>query len=228
MARKRRGRGPAWGKIAAIAAAIALLAAAWRWTPLAEIATAENILAWTRTVRSTWWAPFALVAAYVVGAFLLFPRPVITLVSVLTFGVWLGVAYGMAGVLVAALVTYAAGRLLPERTVRRIAGDALEVVGKKLREHGIVAIFAANMLPTPPFAVQNMIAGAVRIRLWQFMLGTFLALLPAVLAWTVFGDQISAALEDSSKVSYWAIGAVAVGFAAFVYLTRRWLRAKGF
>jgi phospholipase D1/2 len=228
VAGKRQGRGPAWGKIAAIAVAVALLAAAWRWTPLAEIATAENILAWSRTVRSTWWAPFVLVAAYVVGAFVLFPRPVITLVSVLTFGVWLGVAYGMAGVLVAALVTYAAGRLLPEATVRRIAGDALESVGKKLREHGIVAIFAANMLPTPPFAVQNMIAGAVRIRLWQFMLGTFLALLPAVLAWTVFGDQISAALEDSSKVSYWAIGAVVVLFAAFLYLTRRWLRAKGF
>ena len=226
MARKRKGRGPAWGKIAAIAVAIALLAAAWRWTPLAEIATAENILAWTRTVRGTWWAPFALVAAYVVGAFLLFPRPVITLVSVLTFGVWLGVAYGMAGVLVAALVTYAAGRLLPEATVRRITGDALESVGKKLREHGIVAIFAANMLPTPPFAVQNMIAGAVRIRLWQFMLGTFLALLPGMVAWTVFGDQIATAMEGSGKVNYWLIGGAVVLLVGFTFVARRWLAKR--
>jgi phospholipase D1/2 len=89
-------------------------------------------------------------------------------------------------------------------------------------------VFAANMMPTPPFAVQNIIAGAIRIRLWEFMLGTFLALLPGILAWTVFGDQVSAALEDTGKVSYWLIGAALVLLAAFIYLSRRWLSKRGF
>ena len=34
--RKRRGRGPAWGKLALILVGAAALAAVWRWTPLAE------------------------------------------------------------------------------------------------------------------------------------------------------------------------------------------------
>ena len=76
-------RGPAWGKIALIVVAVAALTAAWRWTPLREIVTAENILGWTRAVRGTWWAPLVLIAAYTVGAFVLFPRPVLTLVSVM-------------------------------------------------------------------------------------------------------------------------------------------------
>jgi phospholipase D1/2 len=222
-----RRRGPAWGKIALIAVAVALLAAAWRWTPLAEIVTAQNILAWTRAVRGTWWAPFVLIAAYTAGAFVLFPRPLLTLVSVLTFGVWRGLGYSAAGVLLAALITYYVGRMLRKETVRRIAGDSLDSVGQTLREHGVVAVFAANMVPTPPFLVQNIIAGAIRIRLWQFMLGTFIALLPGLVAWTVFGDQLGHILEGASEVSYWLIGGALVLLVAFIYLSRRWLKKRG-
>jgi len=217
----------AWGKIGLILAAAAALAAAWRWTPLAEIAAAENILDFTRAVRERWWAPLAMIAAYTAGAFVMFPRPLLTLVSVVTFGVWLGLAYSTAGVLLAALVTYYTGRLMKRETVRQVAGDGVDAVAKPLKRHGVAAVFAANMMPTPPFAVQNIIAGAIRIRLWEFMLGTFLALLPGMLAWTVFGEQLRAALEDASEVSYWLIGATLVLLTAFVYLARRWLRTKG-
>ena len=221
-------RGPAWGKIAIIVAVVAALTAAWRWTPLGEMATAENIVAWTRTVRGMWWAPIALIAAYTLGALILFPRPVLTLVSVMTFGVRWGLVYATAGILLAALVTYYAGRMMKRDTLRRIAGDSVEKAAKPVKRHGIIAMFAANMLPTPPFAVQNMIAGSMRIRLWEFLLGTALALIPGILAWTVFGDQIMNALDDSSKVNYWLIGGVVVLFAAFIFLTRWFLKKKGY
>jgi phospholipase D1/2 len=209
-------------------AVIVALAAAWRWTPLAELATAERILGWTRAVRDTWWAPLALIGSYTVCAFLLFPRPVITLVSVITFGVWLGLAYSTAGVLLAALVTYGVGRFLPRAIVRRLAGDSLDAAAKPVKKHGVIAMFAANMMPTPPFVVQNIIAGAIRIRLWEFMAGTFLAMLPGMLAWTVFGEQIRSALDDASNVSYWLIGAALVLLVVFVLGTRYWLRRKGY
>lgn len=225
-ARRSAKRGPAWGKLALILLAAAALAAVWRWTPLAEIVTADNILGWTRTVRETWWAPIVLILAYTPAAFVLLPRPLLTLVSVMTFGVLMGLVYATSGVLGAALVTYYAGRLLPKKTLQRLAGDALESVGKLLRAHGIVAVFGSNMLPTPPFVVQNMIAGAVRIALWKFMLGTFLALLPGMLAWTVFGDQIANAMDGSGKVNYWLIGGAVVLLVAFTILARRWLAKR--
>jgi uncharacterized membrane protein YdjX (TVP38/TMEM64 family) len=224
--RKRRGRGPAWGKLALILLAAAALAAVWRWTPLAEYVTAERILSWTRAVRDTWWAPIVLIAAYTPAAFVLLPRPLLTLVSVMTFGVLFGLAYSTTGVLLAALVTYWAGRMLPKKTLQRLAGDALEPAGKLLREHGVLAVFGSNMLPTPPFVVQNMIAGALRIRLWKFMLGTFLALLPGMLAWTVFGDQINAALEDTAKVSWGLIAGALVLLVAFTLIARRLLARR--
>jgi phospholipase D1/2 len=229
MAKKTRRsgkRGPAWGKLALILLAAAALAAVWRWTPLAEIVTTERILGWTRAVRETWWAPIVLVLAYTPAAFVLLPRPLLTLVSVMTFGVLWGLVYATSGVLIAALVTYYAGRLLPKKTLQRLAGDALEPAGKLLREHGVVAVFGSNMLPTPPFVIQNMIAGAVRIPLWRFLLGTLLALLPGMLAWTVFGDQINAALDDSANVSWWLIGGAVLLLVAFTFLARRFLAKR--
>jgi phospholipase D1/2 len=224
--KKQKKRGPAWGKLIAAAVVLAALAAAWRWTPLAEIVTVENILQWTRAVRDTWWAPIVMVAAYVPGSLILFPRPVMTLVAVMSFGVLWGLVWATLGVLLAALVTYGLGRLLKRDTVRRIAGDDFEKAGKLLREHGIVAVFGANMLPTPPFAVQNIIAGAARIPLWQFMAGTSLALVPGILAWGVFGDQLANAMDDSAKVNYWLVGAAVVLLVGFTFVARRWLAKR--
>ncbi|MCD6042272.1 MAG: phospholipase D/Transphosphatidylase, partial [Burkholderiales bacterium] len=202
---------PAWGKIAAIALGVGALAAAWRFTPLKELATPENVLGLARAVREVWWAPFAVVAAYVVGALVLFPRPVITLVTIITFGVWLGLAYAVAGVLTAALVTYYAGRLLKRETVRRLAGDRFEKASKPVKRHGVIAVFAANMLPTPPFAVQNMMAGAIRVPVLHFAAGTLLSIIPTAIAWAVFGDQLTAALDDESEVSWGMIAAAIAG-----------------
>ena len=223
---KKGKRGPAWGKLIAIAVVFAALAAAWRWTPLAEIVTVENILRWTRAVRDTWWAPIAMVAVYTPASLILLPRPLLTLVSVMSFGVMFGLVWATLGVLTAALATYGLGRLMKRETARRIAGDNFDQIAKMLRDHGIVAVFGANMLPTPPFAVQNIIAGAARIPQWKFLLGTFLALLPGMVAWTVFGDQLANAMEESGKVNFWLIGGALLLLVGFTFAARRWLAQR--
>ena len=223
---KKGKRGPAWGKLIAIAVVVAALAAAWRWTPLADIVTVENILRWTKAVRGTWWAPIAMVAVYTPASLILLPRPLLTLVSVLSFGVLFGLLWATLGVLTAALATYGLGRLMKRETARRIAGDNFDKIAKMLRDHGIVAVFGANMLPTPPFAVQNIIAGAARIPQWQFLLGTFLALLPGMVAWTIFGDQLANAMDESGKVNFWLIGGAVLLLVVFTFVARRWLSKR--
>jgi phospholipase D1/2 len=181
-----------------------------------------RLLAWSRAVRQTSWAPVAMVLVYTPAAFVLFPRPLLTLFAVVAFGPWFGFAYSAVGILVAALATYYAGRVLRRDTVVRLAGKKAEKGSKVLRRHGVLSIFAANMVPVPPFVVQNMIAGAVRIPLWDYTLGSVLGMLPGLLAATVFGNQIVRWLEDPADMNYWIIGGAIVGFAAFTYFAGRW------
>jgi uncharacterized membrane protein YdjX (TVP38/TMEM64 family) len=219
----RRRRRPAWGKLALLALGIAALAAAWRYTPLAQFFSPQRIMGFARLAGSTKWAPFAVIAAYIPAAFVMFPRPLLSLFAIVAFGLWTGGLCVVLGVLAAALATYYAGRLLPKHTVRRLAGSKFESFTAMLRDHGVAAIFAANMLPTPPFAVQGIMAGAIRMPLRDYALGTLLSLTPGLIALLVFGHQITTALEDTSKVSYAAIGAAVIGLALVVFLATRWL-----
>ncbi len=144
--KKKSRRRPAWGKIAVGAGVLLALALAWKYTPLAELLTRENAVAWSRAARENRWAPVVVILAYTPAALLMFPRPFLTLLTVIAFGRWLGLAYSAAGIMLAAMVTYYAGRIMRRETVVRLAGDGFEKAGKVLREHGIVAIFASNML----------------------------------------------------------------------------------
>lgn len=226
MAKRTKKSKPAWGKLAIGAAVLVLLALAWRFTPLSELASRENALAWSRAARETPWAPIAVILAYTPAALFMLPRPFLTLLTIVAFGRWLGVAYSAAGILLAAIATYYAGRMMRRETVVRVAGKKFEEAGKVLRKHGVIAVFASNMVPVPPFAVQGVIAGAIRIALWQYVAGSILGMAPGLLAATVFAGELRAALEDPSAISWWVLGAVAVAFGVFIWLVRRWFAKR--
>jgi phospholipase D1/2 len=145
---------------------------------------------------------------------------------VIAFGPWLGFAYGMAGILVSALATYYAGRLLSRETVKRLAGERLDDLSKTARSHGLAGVTAVRIVPAAPFALEGIVAGAVRIKLWHYTLGTFLGMLPGVLATSVFGGQIAAALEDPSTINWWIVVGVVVAFVALTYFVRRWFAGQ--
>jgi uncharacterized membrane protein YdjX (TVP38/TMEM64 family) len=219
-------RQPAWGKLGLMALSIAVLAAAWRFTPLAEFARPSHIKAFAEVVRSTPWAPFVVVAAYIPAAFVMFPRPLLTLFAIVALGLEVGFLCVLAGVMLAALATYFVGRLLPDGIVRRLAGSGFERFTGLLREHGIVAIFAANMLPTPPFGVQGIVAGAIRIPVLHYAIGTLLSMLPGLAAALIFGHQIIIGLEDPAKMSWAVIGSTGVAMLIIAFLATRWARRQ--
>jgi phospholipase D1/2 len=212
-----------WIKLAGLAALVLGLTALWRFTPLAQWLTPERITAWANAFGNAPWAPFAVMAAYIPAAAVMFPRPVITLFAVVAFGPWLGFIYAMSGILLSALLTYLAGMRLDRSTVRRMSGPKLNRIISVLRQRGLVAMTALRLVPLAPFAVEGVIAGAIRIRLLDFMAGTALGMLPGTLAATVFGDQLEIALHDPSKVNVWLIAGVVVLLVTATIYVRRWL-----
>jgi len=217
---------PAWGKLIAGVLILAALAAAWHWTPVAEYLTGENIGTWARTAGSSSWAPVAVVLSYTPACFVLFPRPVLLLLTVMAFGASLGSLYSALGILLAAFVTYSAGRLMRREAIRRVAGEKFDEVSELLKKHGVLAVFAGNMVPFPPFAVKGMVAGAIRINLGQYFIGSMLGMTPGLLAGTIFAHELRSVLENPAQISWWVVVGVLAGFGTFVLLTRRWLNKR--
>jgi phospholipase D1/2 len=219
----RRTRKRPWALIGGIAALIGL-ALAWKYTPLSEIVTAESVVDFTQSFARNWWAPLVLVLAYTPASMIMFPRPLITLAAVVTFGAWAGLGYAMTGVLLAGVAGYAAGRLFHRDTARRLAGPRLSRVSNLVKRRGILAVALVRVVPIAPFVVVNVVMGAMRIRLRDFVIGTFLGMLPGALAATVLSDQLSAALRDPAKVNGWLIAAAVAAFAALAFTGHRLLK----
>lgn len=196
---------------------------AWRYTPLAEVITAEHVMEWSRAMRGNPWAPLVVIAIYTPAAFLMFPRPLITLFAVLAFGPWRGCAVAMTGIIGSALATYAVGRTLPEKTLQRIAGRNLDRTTRAIRQRGLASVFAVSVAPVAPFPVVGMVAGAAKVKLWHYLLGTALGMTPGTLATTVFAKEIESALENPARINYWVVAAVILVFVALVLGVKRWM-----
>jgi phosphatidylserine/phosphatidylglycerophosphate/cardiolipin synthase-like enzyme/uncharacterized membrane protein YdjX (TVP38/TMEM64 family) len=213
---------PAWGKIALFLALAAALAAAWRFTPLAELVTAERVIAWAQDFGSRWWAPLVIMAAYTPACIVMFPRPLITLAAVIAFGPWLGFVYAMTGIVLAAVATYLAGRRMRRDTVRRLAGPHLDRMVEVLKKHGLLAMTLLRLVPLAPFVVEGLVAGAVHLKLWHLAVGTFLGMLPGALTATVFGDQLATALSGAGSINWWVVAGAGALLLVGSIAVKRW------
>jgi phosphatidylserine/phosphatidylglycerophosphate/cardiolipin synthase-like enzyme/uncharacterized membrane protein YdjX (TVP38/TMEM64 family) len=199
------------------------LALAWRYSPLAGVVSPESVVELARAFAAKWWAPIVLMAAYTPASMIMFPRPLITLAAVMAFGPWEGLAYAMTGVVLAGVVGYGIGRLFHRDTARRLAGPKLARVSSLVRRRGIIAVAMVRIVPIAPYLVVNVVMGAMRIKLLDFVVGTFLGMLPGALAATVLSDQFAAALQDPARVNAWLVAGAVAAFAGLAWFGHRML-----
>jgi phospholipase D1/2 len=217
-----RKEAPAWGHIAMIVAVVLGLTALWRWTPLAHTVRAETIIGWAKDFASHWWAPLVVMAAYTPACLVMFPRPLITLAAVIAFGPWLGFLYSLLGIVASSVVTYYIGRRMRRDTVRRLAGPKLDRMIDVLKKYGLIAMTLLRLVPIAPFAVESIVAGAIRMKVWHVMVGTAIGLLPGTLATTIFGDAIETALTGAGDVNWWLVGGAVALLSGGIVAVKGW------
>jgi uncharacterized membrane protein YdjX (TVP38/TMEM64 family) len=79
------------------------------------------------------------------------------------------------------------------------------------------------LVPLAPFAVVNVVAGAIHLRFRDFMIGSALGILPGTLVATVFGDQLVSGLKDPRSINLWLVGALVIALVVGTRIVRRWL-----
>jgi uncharacterized membrane protein YdjX (TVP38/TMEM64 family) len=91
-----------------------------------------------------------------------------------------------------------------------------------LKKHGLLAMTLLRLVPLAPFAVESIVAGAIRMRLWHVVVGTAIGLLPGTLTTTVFGDAIETAVTGSGQVNWWLVGGALGTLAGGAWAVKRW------
>lgn len=198
------------------------VAAAWRWTPLAELIDIHKLAAWASSLRQHPARHIYILSAYLIGSVLIVPITVLILVTAIVFGPMLGSLYSLAGCLAGAAVTYMIGFFLGQEFVRKIAGAKWKRMEQKIGRSGIIAVATLRLLPVAPFTVVNIVAGAFKVPLRDYIVGSVLGLTPGILITNLFAHQFENAVRDPG------IGTILVlaGLVAITIFGTIWLKRK--
>jgi len=198
------------------------VAAAWKWTPLADLINVNRMAGWAGSLRQSPARHLYLIGAYVIGSVLLLPITLLILVTAIVFGPVLGTLYSFIGCLAGALVTYAIGYFLGQDFVRKIAGAKWQPIEKKIGQTGIVAVATLRLLPVAPFTVVNIVAGAFKVPWRDYLIGSLLGLAPGILITNLFAHQFASAIRNPGLGTFMLLAAlIAVSIVGSVWLKRR-------
>jgi phosphatidylserine/phosphatidylglycerophosphate/cardiolipin synthase-like enzyme/uncharacterized membrane protein YdjX (TVP38/TMEM64 family) len=202
------------------------LALAWQQTPLHEYLDLESALRFAEQLQSQPLAPLWVLLTYVVAGIAVVPVVLLIAVTAMVFGPGLGVLYALGGSLLSATAMYCIGALLGQDTLQRFLKGRLRRLNKQLEQRGVLAVAVIRLMPVAPFTIVNLLAGAARIQLWQFLLGTALGMLPGIVLTAVFIDRVEATLRAPGTDSLAWLGIAVAVIVAVALLVKRFLRGK--
>lgn len=172
------------------------------------------------------WFPLALAGLYLLRPLLAWPITALSVLVGYRYGVAVGLPVALAGAVATSLVPYAVGRYYRDRP----GPFAWAVAGSQRffrATGGLRGVVAARLAPTPAEPV-SVAAGAGRVSLPAFALGTALGELPWTAAAVLAGHSLSRlSLADAPAVSPWLLAAALLAAALLLAgPAYRWLRAR--
>ena len=150
---------------------------------------------WVRDAGPAGVAVFAL--AYVAATVLLLPGSLLTLGAGFVWGPLLGTALVSPASVLAATASFLLGRsALRERVARRVASDArFAAVDEAVGRSGFRIVFLLRLSPVFPFNVLNYALGLTRVRLRDYVLASWLGMLPGTFLYVYLGSLATSAAE---------------------------------
>ena len=184
--------------VSGLAAALAGLALAWQYTSLHDFTDVGFVSSMISQPARSHFAPLLAIAAFVLGGLVVFPVLVLIAATAAALGPWTGFFSAGAGVLLSALLLFTIGRVLGQARLQRLLGRRAGRVQSRVIGKGVVAVAMIRMVPIAPFSIVNVVAGASKLSLRDFLLGTALGMAPGIAVMAALGAQIADLARNAS------------------------------
>jgi uncharacterized membrane protein YdjX (TVP38/TMEM64 family) len=172
------------------------------------------------------WAngPFASLAVMLIFSILALigmPQFILIAATVVVFGPWLGAAYSWIATMASALFGFALGRVFAQRMLKRYGGKRLNEASQFVADHGILSTAIVRNIPSAPFIVLNVAAGASVMSSAKFIIGTAIGILPKIVFISLIGTGALALFTRWNPEDFFLIVAVAVLWVGLGLVLRR-------
>ena len=142
------------------------------------LSSQEDVEALIHSIREAWWAPIAVFAIFTAVGLTGFPQFMLMAAVVVIFGPTVGFLYAWLATVFSSYVGFMVGHFMGHKVVRKYGGERMNRISQMLGENGIFASILVRVIPTAPFAVVNLVAGASHINYVHFAIGTLIGVIP--------------------------------------------------
>ena len=172
------------------------------------------------------WALPAAVAAFALLAFVGVPQFVLIAAAVVAFGPFTGFAYSWIGTLVSSLVGFFLGRFAGARALETLSSEGVRKFMDLVGRNGFLASLIVRLVPSAPFIVVNMAAGVTPMRVFPFVAGTAIGIVPKIALTAFAGNSIVQAMRGGGGEHLAWLAVIAVLWLAIGWYARRWLKRR--
>lgn len=187
---------------------------------------AENVERWLGAGLPGPWAPLAAVAGFCGLAFLGVPQFVLIAAAVVAFGPWAGFAYSWLGTLASSLIGFALGRRFGARLLRDYAGRGVNAFIDMVGRNGFLASLIVRLVPSAPFIVVNMAAGATPMGWTGFTAGTGIGIVPKIALTAFAGQAVMRGLNGGGAGHWTSLALAAAVWLGSGLLARTWIKRR--
>lgn len=196
---------------------IAGIATAVTYRKQFDVAVLEDWLAGAGIV-----APLLFIGIYVISTVLLMPGSVLTIAGGVLFGPIWGTFYNLTGATIGATVAFLIARYLASDLVSRKTGGWLRQLVEGVEAEGWRFVAFVRLVPLFPFNLLNYALGLTRIRLFHYVVTSFVCMLPGAIAYTYLGYAGRNAVAGSEGMIQKAL--LGLGLLAFVAFLPRLIK----
>lgn len=200
-------------------AVLTLVLLIFRYTSLGALLSPELLT--QKTAEFGALAPLFYVGIYTVSAVAFLPASPLTLVGGVLFGPLYGTIYTLIGATFGATLAFLLARFIGGGFLTKASSGVtkrLAQYDERIAKHGFLTVLFFRLLPLFPFNGLNFALGLTQIRFRDYVLGTFLGIIPGTAALVYFGDSLASL--DLTKI------VVALGIVLLLTLGGKWVIKK--
>jgi uncharacterized membrane protein YdjX (TVP38/TMEM64 family) len=148
------------------------------------------------------------------------PLPMAAVMKILSgyfFGFYIGAFYNILATLVACLAGFLLSRYVFRTQFERLYYKRLEAIEHEIERNGLYYFLSLRIVLVVPYFLINIIAGLSRLSLRDYLISTFLGVVPASLIYANGGQQLEHIRSASELFGWPIIGSLAL-MAAFSML----------
>jgi uncharacterized membrane protein YdjX (TVP38/TMEM64 family) len=172
------------------------------------------------------WAPVLYAGVYALATLLAIPGSALTITAGALFGSLIGVVTVIIGATIGASLCFLVARYLARDAVKGMLekNEKFRKLDEMTEKNGSVFVAITRLVPLFPFNVLNYGFGLTGVRFVDYVLWSFLCMLPGTVLYVVGTDAVTTALEEG-RVPWLLIGVVVTVAALLTVLVAR-LRKK--